>query len=163
MDQLNIISETKLIEICDLDKKTMSSREIAELTGKRHDHVLRDIRNMFSNLGTAPSSGLSEYVDSTGRTLPMYVLDKEHTLCLITRYSDVLRMRIIRRWQELEGNPLRSMFEKIKLTKSIIQLNGSTWGKAGNDQKKNKHIVNAYEKLITDQIHQELDLFLNSK
>jgi phage regulator Rha-like protein len=29
---------------------TMTSREIAELTGKRHDNVLRDIKNMITQL-----------------------------------------------------------------------------------------------------------------
>ncbi|XCD44445.1 Rha family transcriptional regulator (plasmid) [Candidatus Liberibacter asiaticus] len=29
---------------------TMSSQEIASLTGKRHDNVLRDIENMFQKL-----------------------------------------------------------------------------------------------------------------
>ncbi|WP_370558276.1 Rha family transcriptional regulator [Edwardsiella tarda] len=28
----------------------MSTREIAELTGKRHDHVLRDARNLLAEL-----------------------------------------------------------------------------------------------------------------
>lgn len=40
---------------------TMSSLEIAELTGKRHAHVLRDIRGMFDELGIEPNFGLSEY------------------------------------------------------------------------------------------------------
>lgn len=37
-------------EIVISEQATMSSKEIAELTGKRHDHVLRDIDKMFSDL-----------------------------------------------------------------------------------------------------------------
>lgn len=83
--------------------RTMSSREIAELTGKRHDHVMRDIRNMLSDLGiTDPIFGGS-YLDSTGRSLPCFNLDREHTECLLTGYSAKMRMAVIKRWRELEA------------------------------------------------------------
>ena len=66
---------------------TMSSREIAELTGKRHDHVMRDIRNMLAELKiTDPSFGGS-YQDSQNRQQSEYLLDEEHTLCLTSGYD----------------------------------------------------------------------------
>lgn len=82
---------------------TMSSREIAELTGKRHDHVMRDIRNMLEELGiTGPSFGGS-YQDSTGRTLPCFNLPKDLTITLVSGYSVQMRHRIVTRWMELEA------------------------------------------------------------
>lgn len=81
---------------------TMSSREIAELTGKLHTNVLRNIRNMLAELGEAELKFESSYRDSTGRTLPMFNLPKELTLTLVAGYSAPLRHRIVLRWQELE-------------------------------------------------------------
>ncbi len=57
--------------------RTMTSREIAELTGKRHDHVMTDIRKMLSELGVSSPDFSGEYKDSTGRTLPCFNLPKE--------------------------------------------------------------------------------------
>ncbi|MDF5891897.1 Rha family transcriptional regulator [Pseudomonas syringae pv. syringae] len=80
----------------------MSSLEIAELTGKRHDHVIRDIRRMFKELETTGPSFGGSYIDQTGRTLPAYDLDRHHTECLLTGYSAKMRMAVIKRWHELE-------------------------------------------------------------
>lgn len=80
---------------------TMSSREIAELTGKQHKHVLTDIRNMLSEIQSAEKS--ADYQDARGRSQPMLLLNKEETLCLVAGYNVKLRMAIIKRWQELEA------------------------------------------------------------
>ncbi len=47
----------------------MTSREIAEITGKRHDNVMRDIRNMEPawEKVNALKFELVEYVDKKGR------------------------------------------------------------------------------------------------
>ena len=82
---------------------TMSSLEIAELTGKQHKDVIRDIRNMLNQLEIHSAQFCAQYKDSTGRSLPMFNLPKRETLCLIAGYNVQVRMRIIDRWQELEA------------------------------------------------------------
>lgn len=81
---------------------TMSSREIAELTGKQHKHVLTDIRNMLSSLNIDSAVFTADYKDSKGRMYPCYNLPKRETLILVSGYSVAMRARIIDRWQELE-------------------------------------------------------------
>jgi len=85
---------------------TMSSLEIAELTGKRHDNVVRDIKAMFEQLGDSEGLLKSEdtYVNpQNGQKYKCYSLPKEETICLIAGYNVQVRMRIIKRWQELEA------------------------------------------------------------
>lgn len=87
---------------------TMSSREIANLTGKQHKHVLRDIRAMLDALGDGPDLGhVQEDRDGRGYTICFH-LDKELTETLVTGYSVPLRHKVIKRLHELEerqGSP----------------------------------------------------------
>ncbi len=83
----------------------MSSREIAELTGKRHDHVMRDARQMLIELygeNDLPKFG-GVYKGGNGEDRPCYHLPKRETLILVSGYNLTMRARIIDRWQELEG------------------------------------------------------------
>ena len=83
----------------------MSSREIAELTGKRHDNVKRDIDKMCSQVN--PSNLRSSNYEHNGNTYIQYHLDKKLTLCLVSGYNAALRMKIIDRLDELESQKLQ--------------------------------------------------------
>ncbi len=87
--------------------QTMSSREIAELTGKRHDHVLRDcdaLNDNYEKMGfprigegyyTHPNTGSQQHRE--------YRLTKLQTFDLMTGYNTELRIKVNRRWAELEA------------------------------------------------------------
>ncbi|QJQ21417.1 Rha family transcriptional regulator [Pseudomonas sp. SK] len=87
----------------DFVARTMSSREIAELTGKQHQHVKRDIEKMLGDLKEDASNFGQIYFDSQNRARREYCLDREHTDCLLTGYSAAMRMAVIKRWRELEA------------------------------------------------------------
>lgn len=94
-------------------QKTMSSLEIAELTGKEHKHVRRDIENMLTKLPLNQSSFGRTYIDSRNRAQEVYELPKRESLILVSGYSVELRAKIIDRWDELENaeNKTKSLEE----------------------------------------------------
>lgn len=113
-----------LIAVTESNVTTMSSREIAELTGKQHSHVMRDCRVLIEQLSVDPNLDWhcksSTYEDSQGKCRDMYVLDKNTTIVLISGYDAVLRMRIIKRWQELESQ--QPQFRIPKTLSEALQL-----------------------------------------
>ena len=80
----------------------MTSLEIAEITGKRHDSVLRDIRNLLSRGVNAHNFVETSYTDKSNRQSPCYSLTKKGCLILASGYDALLREKIINRWEELE-------------------------------------------------------------
>ena len=83
---------------------TMSSREIAELTGKQHSHVRRDIKKMLVDLGYTPDGLVHTWIDpQNGQSYEEFRLDRRLTDCLLTGYSAKARIKVIDRWHELES------------------------------------------------------------
>ena len=104
MNQMNITVNCPTHHISATGQQiTMSSREIAELTGKEHKNVKRNIENMLSDLGKDALSFERIYIDTMNRQQAEYHLDRRHVECLLTGYSAVLRMKVIDRMHELEG------------------------------------------------------------
>lgn len=82
---------------------TMSSREVAELTGKQHKHVLDDCRKMFDSLKIQSADFSADYQDERGRTYQEFLLDQDLTMTLVMGYSIPLRHKVAKRWRELES------------------------------------------------------------
>lgn len=83
---------------------TMSSRDIAELTGKDHFHVMRDLRAMHGQLGDLFGGSIHPWIHpQNGQTYDEYLLDKDTSLTLLLGYDPVARMKVVKRWQELEA------------------------------------------------------------
>lgn len=81
---------------------TMSSREIAELTGKQHQHVMRDTKRMLGDLGFDASTFGRIYHDGLNRQQTEYVLGQDLVITLLAGYSAPLRFRVVTRLHELE-------------------------------------------------------------
>lgn len=125
---------------------TMSSREIAELTGKEHRNVLADIRVMAEEID--PQGGLLKfqhtYVNPQNlQSYPEFRLPKRETLILMSGYSIVLRARIIDRWQELEARAAAPQFpipqslpEALRLAADLADQNGQLIAKLAEQAQK---------------------------
>lgn len=83
-------------------KETMSSLQIAEVTGKQHSNIMRDIRNILEQGVGKFNFELADYIDKQGKQRTCYNLTKKGCLILASGYSALLREKIIDRWEQLE-------------------------------------------------------------
>lgn len=79
---------------------SISSRDIAKHTNKKHSHVKRDIE---VSLKKDVSKFGRIYLDNMNRQQTEYMLPKNIALGIVSGYSFELRMRIINRLEELEN------------------------------------------------------------
>lgn len=91
--------------------QTMSSQEIADLTGKQLSNVNRDIRSMvkavhgdhsdLNDPSTPAIPGIVVERDIRGYASAIH-LDRDYTMTVNTGYDVALRHKIMQRWAELE-------------------------------------------------------------
>ena len=81
---------------------TMSSREIAELTGSEHSNTLKTIRNLV-NKGVVFGNETQRLNEQNGQYYPEFELDYRNTMVVVSGYSAELRAAVVDRWLELES------------------------------------------------------------
>lgn len=92
-----------------LNTETMTSLQIAEVTGKPHNDVLKAIRSMEPAWAKVNGGNFSlvGYKDAKGEMRPMYQLNKTECLYVATKFNDEARAKLVIRWEELEREKQR--------------------------------------------------------
>lgn len=70
------------------DKVVVSSRKVAEVYEKRHDSVLRDVRNILVMVPEAlPNFVESSYINEQNREMPEYLMDRQGFSMLVMGFT----------------------------------------------------------------------------
>ena len=95
------------------DQQTMSSLDIAKVTGKRHSDVMRDIRNLVERGASERNFALSSYKQEQPKggtkDVPMFNLTPKGCLILASGYDVVLREKIIDKLEEYQQKQRTTM------------------------------------------------------
>lgn len=94
------------------DQQTITSMEIAEITGKNHYDVMKAIRKMEPAWQEVHKSKfsllfrISKLGNNATKKNPYYSLTKTECLFVATKFNDVARAKLVLRWEQLEKERL---------------------------------------------------------
>ena len=104
-----------------MTEQRMTSLDIAQVTGKQHKHVMEAIRKMEPSWEKTCGSNFRltsrTIIQPNGgtREVPCYLLTKAESLYVATKFNDVARARLVKRWYELECQHLGVKMPEPKL------------------------------------------------
>ena len=102
----------KIQTLSSMNAQRMTSLEIAEVTGKPHNDVLKAIRKMEQAWEKVCQGKFSltsrTLIQPNGgtREVPCYSLSKTECLYIATKFNDEARAKLVIRWQQLEQERL---------------------------------------------------------
>jgi len=107
---------------------SMTSLEIAELTGKLHRNVLRDCVKLLEVNALKNELVEISYSDAKGETRKAYRLTKKATFVLVSGYSAELRLKCFERIDFLESQVKQLEDQKTRSAIQSANRRGVTWG-----------------------------------
>ena len=118
---------TELLPITEKNASlTMSSREIAELCEKRHDNVLKLVRELIER-GLLKNTTPHSYIHpQNNQRYFEFFSDKRDTLVIVARLSPEFTAAVVDRWQELEAQQAvqlpQTFAEALRLAADLEEL-----------------------------------------
>ena len=106
-----------------MNAQSMTSLEIAQVTGKMHKDVMKAIRNMEPAWlkVNGRNFALVDYTDAKGELRPCYSLSKMECLYIATKFNDEARAKLVIRWQQLEQEQIaQKCVRKLLVTENDI-------------------------------------------
>ena len=127
----------------------MTSLQIAEITGKPHNDVMKAIRKMepaWEKVQGGKFSLMQEEVETNNgghKMRPYYSLTKEECLYIATKFNDEARAKLIKRWKELEEQHQKPSLPQnyLEALKSLVKAEEEREQLALENRKQQQEIV----------------------
>lgn len=132
-----------------VDGDRMTSLQIAEITGKPHNDVMKAIRKMepaWKKVQGGNFSLMQEEVETNNggyKLRPYYSLTKEECLYIATKFNDEARAKLIKRWKELEEQHQKPSLPQnyLEALKSLVKAEEEREQLALENRKQQQEIV----------------------
>ena len=149
-----------------------TSRHIATVFGKRHDNIIRDIKALIIEQDCGEFALLNfeetSYIDEWGRKQPMYQMTKNGFLLLVMGYRTKKAMKfkvefikafdLMRDKLAKEGYSLMHKYNELTLEHQAEKRFASLCGKALNEWKGKKPVLEGVIRIMEDKMQIELPL-----
>lgn len=100
---------------------TMTSQEVADLVGSRHDDVKRSIGRLAGR-GVIQLPPMAEVRNHLGQAVSVYQVCKRDSFVVVAQLSPEFTAALVDRWQELEGQVARPMTQAELIAASANHL-----------------------------------------
>jgi Rha family phage regulatory protein len=150
-----------------LNQKTISSLEIAEISGKAHNDVLKSIRSMESSWKKVNGGNFSliTYSDERNRQKPMYSLSFEESLYVASKYDDITRAKLVKHWSDSKKGKSSDIDAEIAADRDYIKklyLELNSLEDANKSNNKRIKEIRAIVKEVSLKDYSTPNLFLQS-
>ena len=149
-------------------KNTLTSLEVAEITGKDHKNILADIRDEISKLGQERGRLIFQqscYTNLQNKQQPMFLLNYKGVLQLGARYNAETRFKLIEKIEQLQkpmtvedmiimqANEMKSVKHRIDVVENKVE----------NEIRIDHAEQRKLQKAVSIRVYQRLDVINSDK